>query len=417
MLTDDAILPLKLHLTLLNQLANTSVQPDLDCPSPATRCDFDKLSTLGLCRNYSNVTDSTSRSCTRYPYPAGTFDHIIGEHPSDYINCTYTVKGVDTFRNLTINFGGPDGFVYDSFRSILDVIDSETSLRGVFNESYDIARMFTIRVDDIKNDAFFYDGDLDIPSAQVAMTNWYWCEQTYTDVSMNRLDGKMSGLTDPTTTPLLVWVIESGGMEGLTFTTPASTSEYYSDFLEVQFMNQLFLIDAIHTKTLDPSLEGTRTHYTYTGGYANDPNNTEDYVVDTFGMANFMSNVDMSELTQNIAMAITNSVLQAGDNQNFTTTKGTTFVRTPYYHVRWAWLILPLLEALATAVLLVLTMWLNSLPLLKSSNIALLAHGPEDAVNYRVDGAETTGKWDDFGKGLQVILMEDEKGWSRLIRT
>lgn len=63
--------------------------------------------------------------------------------------------------------------------------------------------------------------------------------------------------------------------------------------------------------------------------------------------------------------------------------------------------------------LLGVTIWLNGLPLLKSSNIALLAYSPEDAVDFGVDWVETMEKWAKLGDGVEVMLMKDEKGWMR----
>ncbi|KUJ07830.1 uncharacterized protein LY89DRAFT_691517 [Mollisia scopiformis] len=122
-----------------------------------------------------------------------------------------------------------------------------------------------------------------------------------------------------------------------------------------------------------------------------------------FGMVDFMSYTNWSQLTQNVAIAVTNQVLTNADNQNFTSTTGTAFVNTAYYHVRWAWLVLPLLEAVATAVLLAVTILLNRLPLLKSSSTALLAHGLEDTSDLRVVGIETPQKWEKLGDGIKVI--------------
>jgi hypothetical protein len=416
LLTENRTGPLALQMTLLSQLAGASIQPDLNCPYPSTRCTFSNFTTLGLCRNYSDVTDISNRTCKVYAYPLDAFKDISPPPPSNYINCTYSVNGVTTSRSLSINFGGSSGYEFDGFRSILDVIDPEESVK--LQEPFDIARMFTIRVDDgVKNNDFLEDTSLPIPTAHVAMANWYWCEHSYKNVSVSHLDGKISGMTNASTAPVLVSIVDfSTSIPTWIFASSVTNRTYYSNFLNPQFMDHFFLIDTKHSQFLNPDMLGTLVSQTYTGGNANQKDN-EQYITDMFGMASFMSTVNMSELTQNVATAVTNQALQSADNVNFTSTPGTAYVNAAFYRVQWAWLMLPLLEAVATAVLLGVTIWLNGLPLLKSSNIALLAHSPEDAVDFRVDGVETTEKWEKLGDGFEVMLMKDEKGWMRLTRT
>ncbi|KUJ07829.1 uncharacterized protein LY89DRAFT_765907 [Mollisia scopiformis] len=135
---------LVLHMALLNQLASASLQPDLSCPSPATRCEFSNITSLGLCGNYTDVTDISSRTCKAYPYPSSTIDEITPPPPSHYIDCTYSVQGVTNYRNLTINFGGDDGATFDWFRSILDIIQLDGISDDILNyKPFDIARMFS----------------------------------------------------------------------------------------------------------------------------------------------------------------------------------------------------------------------------------------------------------------------------------
>ena len=131
-------------------------------------------------------------------------------------------------------------------------------------------------------------------------------------------------------------------------------------------------------------------------------------------MASFMAGADIGVLAENIATAVTNQVQQNMLNSNNDRTEGTPYTNTAFYEVRWAWLALPLLEAVATAVLLLITIRFNPLPVLKSSNVGLLAHGPENAVAFRVNGIETAKNWEKFGDEVTVVLLKDEKGWTRL---
>lgn len=118
-----------------------------------------------------------------------------------------------------------------------------------------------------------------------------------------------------------------------------------------------------------------------------------------------------------MAKAVTNHVQQNGFNVNNATQNGTLHVDTAFYVVRWPWIVLPLLEAVLAAVLLLITIVLNKQPLLKTLYVRLLAHGPENAVDYRVGDVETSEKWDKFGDGITVMLLADEKRWTRLTPT
>lgn len=405
------------QMTLLNQLNSAPIKPDLSCPSPSTRCTFKNLTALGLCRDYSDVTEISNRTCKAYAYPASLLEQFTPTPPAHYINCTYEIKGVATKRNLTINFGGPYGYTYDGFRSILDVIDTSTA--GVIDEPSDIARMVTIRVDGgVESDTFLRNTSLPVPKAQLAIANWYWCEQFYNDISLDQRDGTLTNMTSTSTSPLLVSVIETDSDPNTwTFSSNKTKRDYTTNFLIPQFMDHFFLTDVKFTNLIGINATGDRDHYTYDGGQGGrGDSGLENYTPDLFGMAPFMSTTNISAFAQNVANAVTNQVLTSADNINFTSAPGIAFVNTTYYHVRWAWLVLPLLEAVATAVLLIATMVINRMPLVKSSSIALLAHGPEDAVEYRVDGLETTKKWEALGASFRVMWMEDEKGWMRLIK-
>ncbi|KAK6079533.1 hypothetical protein SCUP234_05702 [Seiridium cupressi] len=324
------------------------------------------------------------------------------------------LKGVNNYRNLTVNFGGDQGATFDWFRSVLDIIQ----LEGVEDGGpFDIARMFFIRVNDgVENDLFLRNTSLPVPTAQIAMANWYWCAQTYDHISMQ--DGKLTGMTTASTDPLIPGEISTdNGAVWSFYGHKPDDQDYYSNFLVSEFMDHFFLLDTKNPHLLNASSLGALHPQVYKGGQPGQDNSSlEGYTDDLFGMANFMSYANWGEITQNVATAITNEVLTNGDNLNFTDTNGTAFVNTVYYHVQWPWLVLPLLEAVATVALLAVTIWLNRLPVLKSSSTAMMVHGLEDISDLKIAGIETTDKWERVGDGMKVKWQEDEQGWTRLTR-
>ncbi|KAK5045437.1 hypothetical protein LTR84_009301 [Exophiala bonariae] len=412
---------LALETSFLNQLTSTTYLPRFDCTFPRTHCEFNDITMLGLCSNFSDVTDITTHECEQHA--SGVRD------PAHFLTCNFTVQGVITYRNLTLNFGAGDlgtdvGYVYDNFRSILENLELLDD-PPVVHQPVNVARLFTIKVvGTVNGNDFLDDTSLGIPETRVTMTNWYWCQQNYSKVVFDGRSGSISEASGFKTAPLLFAprsgilpneYIFASNEELASFYDGSSLQEvqgsYSTNFFRVNMHSLFGLLDTKWPQYLDPSIRATLHPQVSVG--SNYVNNG-DYVLDAIGMASFMVNADISQLVQNIATAVTNQVQLSAYNSNNNTTQGTVYAIVPYYHVRWGWRVLPLLEAVAAAVLLCVTIWLNRLPLLKSSNVGLLAHGPEDAVSYRVAGLETANKWVTFGDQTTVMLLEDEKGWTRL---
>lgn len=68
---------LHLQASIINNVAETIFQLHVECPTTATRCYWHDFTTLGICSDYRNVTDTVQSNCT-------------GEASSGYFNCTYT---------------------------------------------------------------------------------------------------------------------------------------------------------------------------------------------------------------------------------------------------------------------------------------------------------------------------------------
>lgn len=378
------------------------------------------MRTVGMCRNFTDLTSKTTPSCQNYSIKSD-----LGVKSA--VNCTYKVNNLDTTRDLNMSFGYSDGYTYDNFRSILDVPDTPTWYQPQIYKptGLDMGRLFILRVTDNVTSNFLMQDPIVIPKVQVELANWYWCQQVYENVSFDRVSNTVRGM-DTAKSATLAYL--NGGFMDPTYLSlgilPDGTLNTYQDVTAADIFTTNFggpdlrrylpLLDVKHIQHLDANVEGDFDSQVY-GGDMNTADQ-EVYNADILGQAAFMAGANLEKLTQNIATAVTNQVLQKADNRAFNATSGKAFGTVVFYHVRWGYIVLPLLEAVATAVLLLLTIFINGLPLWKSNNIALLAHGPEEAVDYRVAGAETTNKWEKFGKDIRVMLAEDEKGWMRLIK-
>jgi hypothetical protein len=350
-----------------------------------------------------------------------------------WVSCNYTLADETISRDLTIDFGSPtDNHVYDNFRSIVDNFRFD-------NENYlyktpDAARLLTIRViGNVTGPDFLETLPLVVPDTEVTLTHFYWCQQNYTKLSGNGSTASVSGSDEVTTAPLLYDDTDNSITTGIyKFTTvgeydnsksgdsnqiPQTT--YSTNFYRSNFVTLFGLLDTKWPQFLNPNEQPTQLHpMVWAATNHQNVGAAETYVADAIGTARFMVSANISELVQNIATAVTNQVQQSTQNQNADTTGGLLFANTAFYHVRWGWLALPLLEAVAAAILLFITILLNKLPVLKSSNIGLLAHGPEDAADtLRVSGVETAHRWEKFGDEMMVVLAKDERGWLRLIET
>lgn len=102
-----------------------------------------------------------------------------------------------------------------------------------------------------------------------------------------------------------------------------------------------------------------------------------------------------------------------GDNRDLTMAPGRAFYNEVYFHVRWQWLLLPLLEILLAIVFLVMLMfWTQKEPLLKTSQIGLLMYGLEGYKDEEllVKEPKTAEALERLAKEMTVILEENREG-------
>jgi hypothetical protein len=91
--------------------------------------------------------------------------------------------------------------------------------------------------------------------------------------------------------------------------------------------------------------------------------------------------------------------------------EGSAWETEAYFIVRWAWMLVLMLETLCVTVLLAMTIaisWNDGL--VKDSNFALLVHGLEGWNTVSVSRRETTSSLEKLAKGMTAKLEAGDNG-------
>jgi hypothetical protein len=140
--------------------------------------------------------------------------------------------------------------------------------------------------------------------------------------------------------------------------------------------------------------------------------------LDYSGLGKFAYDADPKVFLERIANTLTYHVLSE-ENTNKTMISGKAFVNEPYVRVRWPWLILPLLEVIATCGLLAVSITTTrKLPLLKNSAIALLLHGLEgwSEEELTIGSEETMHVLDGVASQMKATFRRDDNGTWKFLR-
>lgn len=243
------------------------------------------------------------------------------------------------------------------------------------------------------------------PQIEAFYSTWYWCEQSYHNLSAD--PGRVSD--EDFTFEMLSrpdGVSNEQGIDGADYLPLIANSTGHT-----------FRISATVNNALLPYLYKLLTRdivdsYPHAGSKFDD---------DSLDLSTFLYTTDIKNVTENIAKTLTNQVrsLAPGDNSNATTFAGDVFVKEVYIRVTWPWLIIPVVETLTTAIILVYCIVLSMhRRLLKTSLIALLVHGLEgwsaDEINIPDD--EDVEKLETMAKGMKAKFAEGSDGRLRFFK-
>jgi len=249
-----------------------------------------------------------------------------------------------------------------------------------------------------------------IPPVEGSFTTWYWCAQTFENVSATQ-SGLLGADTMKMTSERLSFhsrheTKEPGNKLGRDYFSFSanSTGRLYNISIEPsERMYKALIWKRMNTTVLNAKHDLSRP-------------------LDDFDIGGFLYMSNMSDVARDFAATLTNNIRSAapGDNVNATTVLGTAYFKETYMQVRWAWLIIPLVEAVLGAVLLVVCiLFTRKEPLLKTSLIALLVHRLDRVTEDEMDvmqRMETAEKLEGAAEKLLVEFKRNEKGELKFIR-
>lgn len=364
---------------MIDGVSGSIFQPMYVCPGD--RCAWDTFTTLGMCSEHQNVTDTVKVKCT------GRVD--------DVLNCTYTFPS-----DAPLQPYAPDPFVMQ-FAEQQDTSSHSTTLFqssgyiGIEAMSAYGAVLYTSKVTDNNIGAI----DLTTPPVtELSYTAMYWCSQT---------------LQNLTATPHSI-AAASTTYERLVYNgTFQETTGNLEDFITyiAPSTGALFNIDSNADRSLFTYISKLLTRQ-IVSVY---PHAGSTFDSDSLDISTFLYTSDIGNATANLATTLTNQVrsVDPGDNANATMVAGDVYVKETYISVNWPWLILPFAETLLVVVLLGVSIFLTSgQPLLKTSLIALLVYGLDGWTkkDVAIAGGEDTDKLKHLAENMNARLVDDGEG-------
>jgi len=385
---DRVKLRTKIRSAILGGFSGARYQPAVNCPSGAASCTWDKVTTLGYCGEFRNVTDVTAVNCT------------TGSPTS--VNCTYDFPGRNVemdplqlrfSQNLTtgeseegdeeksVSYSGPLFSSIGRFEVASDDAPERLDFRLYFT-AVKVPQRNAVRlaVDQSSDNEGGGEGSLRPPGVEQYHSIWSLCRRTYFNVTASP-GGNIESYVEGPSVPL-VGDDEVNANTGFLFDIIGP--------LQLRVVNASFVLTYKPTSQPSTSNEDEELEIeepqTYRVGapmgmlYTNQLISTSVYAdqgtistafsrsagLSDFTLDDFMYGADLHDMTESLASMLTNLMQSAGtssegnsgvsgDNANATTTKpeeGRAYFREVYIHVRWGWLVLPMAETLLTAVLM-----------------------------------------------------------------
>lgn len=203
---------------------------------------------------------------------------------------------------------------------------------------------------------------------ELLYAHWYFCQQTFYDVSSTSGDLAVGRIVQEPLTPVRSETNIPAG-QNISSSSPNykqltyranSTGHEYSTTSEAVTAIMSTLCSLLSVNYLDDDV-----------GCIIDNTNI-------LQMGDFLSATDLANMTRNVAATLSAQIQSSspGDNANLTVVQGDAFVSETYILVRWPWLTLMILEGVGTVVLLAVTIKnTRGQPLAKASIIAPLMYG------------------------------------------
>ncbi|KAK0609395.1 hypothetical protein B0T14DRAFT_501180 [Immersiella caudata] len=398
---------LTLETSIKAGIAGNILEPAFHCPSKATRCVWENLTTLAWCAKQGMARALlTERSCQVVNWSSLKEPESIGTLFSDdflAIACNYTLPRpigspsgewvvvnhpfplwAEEANNRTISaaFGSMAGYSFNGFEIFMVQAPANVSLVNI------TPRHNWTSVQEALDSIV-----ASVPQAYGSSTELYPCARTFSRVTASaasiRRNTPDSIILEerlvysdslPTEPGLWPWA----GSPSMTFRSPTTGQRYKFDDLGTGEM--IRYVGA----TLECNLGRWDTGCMYLVHHKN-----------------------VSEAMDNLAATMSNHLRNPdqGDNMNATMADGVAFFTEVYIAVRWQWVLLPLIETVLVVVLLIaVIVSTKGEPQIKESVVAYLHYGLDEKAKAALDSCAKPAR-DRSEIGAHDLLL-DAKGRS-----
>ncbi|KAI1373196.1 hypothetical protein F4677DRAFT_456042 [Hypoxylon crocopeplum] len=356
---------LALQASVINGTVGSVFQPYFTCPEPASRCQWDVFTTIGVCANFTNVTEIIVPRCSQVD---------LG------LNCTYSFPAMD--------FDKSRGMVVH-WRSNSNVSGPTTLFQSQCERSNTIRSLLCsfVAVKSYSSGGLpiWAEGDGFVPPpAEVYWSTFSWCTQTFHYVASSS-----SGVR-PGTMLSEDLIFIGDGDYNLTEATGYDTGVANSTGLSFRISVAAGLGLSSHLNSfLNTYVAGIVPEYGGVWSYLD-----YDALLDVKFL---LLNSDIEKIRSK----------DPGDNPHATTVTGTAFFNETYIHV-----------VLTTFLLVVSIVVTRNQPLLKKSTTALLMSRLEGWADHELDVPEpqTQEKFDDLARKMVAKLEVDDLGRLKFLR-
>jgi len=391
---------------LLRAITGDTYQPNFYCPAPAKFCSWESFTTLAVCRDTHNFTGIIQPNCTsvRIPIPNIVTPEIRCTYSFPTLEAPHPLSSGDGFpRDLEATFGGNQSenrIQEDDVRFFKKTIFNSTAKieQETIKSGYNGGASFNfIRVKDNGNVL-----DMDLPEAEIVATRWYYCAQTFYNVTATPTEISIGHTTSE---PLYYDSLDASSSPVYYRYKAPSTATIYSitqgqrgsiwhALAGLLDYKPMWLVQ-LYNDTMPPQRAGT----------------------DDIDYSQFLYEADYEKMLENVTQAATNLIRSGspGDNLNASFREGEAYSQEPFYIVRWQWMIVPLLEVVVIVALLALSIrQTKNEQLFKTSVAAYLVHGLEGWSDSELDALlpekESIGTLEEMSKGMVASLQADGNG-------
>ncbi|KAI0400350.1 hypothetical protein F4802DRAFT_585226 [Xylaria palmicola] len=374
-----------LQYTLLNSLRGSEYETYYTCPQQATRCLWDDSTTLGVCSSW-NKAHIASDSCS-----------MMQSSDNRYANCWYTLSNQHSGNTAMANELYPYA-VNLSFR--VPSVDTDSGnkvflsgfIPGPYETNIEFGEFYALKTLNTTME-FPSEAGFEPPVAEAFYASFWWCSQRFQGITATSQGVRFENVTSERLifshwdSSFYYLFTESSG---LNYTIDVAAYDviplYLKALLESEAFNEPFY----------PVIDGTKH---------------------ILSVGRVLYQADLSNMTNSLASTLTNIIrsIHFDENSNVISVPGKAFYNETYIHVRWIWIIIPLLETALITLLFTLTIIVTSKePLLKDSVLAYLSTPIRDdtGCDTRLSMTRNTTQQaldDQFGD-MRLILKPDERG-------